>query len=431
MQGARLRGFHFFQAGSVRVLRASLVFSLVGLGAPAMAVVTTSNEQQIANSVFGNLSTWGQVPPPAANNFAQPIPIGMGARALGMGEAVTALSDDLSAGWWNPAGLVQTDKNEIQWMGGDRENDSPYTGFFAANYMLQNRMNFALSYERPYNPVGAYPDVITGTYTGATHFSGSGGPASVTVCQVCPQGEKINWFNIPDTAVQTYLANLYRQYINPAYQDDTIELTYATPLSPDDNLSLGINVKYYFNDHDYAANGQVLDNVSGYGVDLGIMYRYPMRRYGREFSVGLDLRDLASQVRFSPPANAADNAREQTLPTIATLGVAWQTNEYFTRQDLNLTADYTYINDPAFNSEQDHKFNVGAEIWFFKHRLAPRAGYEIYFNQQSSRPTLGISFRTADKPTKDGLGLDYAYMFPAENENTAMSWFSLSYRWGG
>jgi hypothetical protein len=419
----------------VRALGAALLASLFAFS--PLAALNTQNEQQIANSVFGNLSTDTQVPPPAANNFAQPLPIGMGARALGMGEAFTGLADDLSAIWWNPAGLVQTEKNEVQWMGGDHVTDELDTGFAAANYMLQNHMNFAISYERPYNPIGAYPNVITGQYFGATHFSGNvTNPPSVTVGTTT--GQSISWFNIPSTSVQAYLAELYREYINPAYQDDTVTLTYATPLSPDDNLSLGVNLKYYFQDGDYKANNQYIDTVGGYGLDLGVMYRYPMRQWGKQFSVGLDLRDLASQVSFTQPANSMldpgstqSSGRQETLPTTATLGIAWQTNEYFTRQELNLTADYSYVNDAALGSEDDQRFNVGGEMWFFRHRLAARAGYEIYFDQQESRPTLGLSFRTADKPEKDGLGLDYAYMFPAENENTAMNWFSLSWRWGG
>ncbi|HTB22751.1 MAG TPA: hypothetical protein VK914_08605 [bacterium] len=393
-----------------------------------LRAIATTNEQQIANSVFGNLSTDTDVPPPPANNFAQPLPIGMGARALGMGEAFTGLSDDISAIWWNPAGLVQTEKNEIQWMGGDHVTDEIDTGFVAADYMLQNHMNFGISYERPYNPVGAYPTVITGTYFGATHYTGTGGPTSVTVGNNGSTGQQIGWFNIGNTAVQAYLAELYREYINPAFQDDTVTLTYATPLSPDNNLSMGINLKYYFQDGDYTANNTLLDKVSGYGVDLGVMYRYPMMEWGREFSVGLDLRDLASQVNFD---NGSGSGRQETLPTTATLGLAWQTNEYFTRQELNLTVDYSYVNDPALDTEDDQRFNLGAEMWFFRHRLAARGGYEIYFDQQESRPTLGLGFRTADKPSKDGLGLDYAYMFPAENDKTAMNWFSLSYRWGG
>jgi len=39
--------------------------------------------------------------------------LGIGARALGMGRAFTGLSDDFSALYWNPAGLVQQDKVEF------------------------------------------------------------------------------------------------------------------------------------------------------------------------------------------------------------------------------------------------------------------------------------------------------------------------------
>ena len=39
--------------------------------------------------------------------------------------------------------------------------------------------------------------------------------------------------------------------------------------------------------------------------------------------------------------------------------------------------------------------NLGGEMWFFKKRLAPRAGYSMLFNRQLSRATLGISFRMA------------------------------------
>lgn len=39
--------------------------------------------------------------------------IGYGARALALGEAYTAVADDLSALYWNPAGLVQLNGNEV------------------------------------------------------------------------------------------------------------------------------------------------------------------------------------------------------------------------------------------------------------------------------------------------------------------------------
>ena len=43
----------------------------------------------------------------AAFPFEEARPLYVGARALGMGNAFTAVADDATAGFWNPAGLIQ------------------------------------------------------------------------------------------------------------------------------------------------------------------------------------------------------------------------------------------------------------------------------------------------------------------------------------
>jgi hypothetical protein len=356
----------------------ALAVSVVTSHAYAASNIVAANDREAANQVWGNISTWGQADPPPANHFSFPIPVGMGARPLGMGEAFTALADELATIWWNPAGLVQTEKNEVHWMAGDRLTDAPFTGFFAANYMLQNRMNFALSYMRPYHPTGFYPDVIAGTYEGFSKWTGT--PSGILTIPGVP-GTKTQFFDIGDTAVQDFLKKAYRAYIQPPFQENIFAFTYASPLSPDNNLSMGINVKYLFNDANYRSDEQLLNEVSGYGVDLGFLYRYPMRKWGREFAVGLNLKDIAGQVRFNTDPGAG---REVTLPSVSTLGIAWKTNEYFTRSDLNLAADLVYINDPSFDDNANRRINLGGEMWFFKKRLAPRAGYSLLFNRQPS-----------------------------------------------
>ena len=348
------------------------------------------------------------------------------------------MADDLGAIWWNPAGLVQMDKNQVEWEGGDRESGIPYTGFFVANYMLQNRMNFALSYSRPYHDLGAIPSVNSGTYqstalpgfTGWTKLppGGLGTPSGPGILTIPGGGASVKFTDINDTAVQAFLKQLYRLYINPAFQEDVLAFTYATPLSPDNDLSLGINIKYYMNDGNYTADNKVLNSVSGYGVDLGFLYRYPMRKWGREFAAALNIQNVAAQVRFNDNPGAG---REVTLPQIATLGFAWKTVEYITRSDMNLTMDFVYIGDPSFDDNANRRLNLGGEMWFFKHRLSPRLGYSMFFNRQMSRPTVGISFRTLQLPDKAAMGLDYAYLFPADNETTAQNWFSLNFWWGG
>src|SRR3954470_5013694 len=144
------------------------VLSVLIMSARLGAVTANqASDRDLANQIWGNPQNWAQPAGshPNASYFDHPIPIGMGARALGMGEAFTAIADDISAIWWNPAGLIHMPHNEVTWMGGDRVMTAyPYTGFFAASYMLENHMVFALSLQRPYHPIGRYPDLLAGSY---------------------------------------------------------------------------------------------------------------------------------------------------------------------------------------------------------------------------------------------------------------------------
>ena len=44
------------------------------------------------------------------------LKMGVGARALGMGSAFTAVADDSTASFWNPAGLAKMKKPEASFM---------------------------------------------------------------------------------------------------------------------------------------------------------------------------------------------------------------------------------------------------------------------------------------------------------------------------
>ncbi len=49
----------------------------------------------------------------AGTAAAQFLKIGVGARAIGMGEAFTAMADDAEALYWNPAGMILAEKNRV------------------------------------------------------------------------------------------------------------------------------------------------------------------------------------------------------------------------------------------------------------------------------------------------------------------------------
>lgn len=61
-----------------------------------------------------------------ANDF---LSIGVGGRALGMGSAYTSVANDVTAGYWNPAGLARLKYPEIMLM-----HDQRYAGAVSFNY---------------------------------------------------------------------------------------------------------------------------------------------------------------------------------------------------------------------------------------------------------------------------------------------------------
>lgn len=60
-------------------------------------------------------TSFAQLAPPSIN--AVPLPVGSGARALGLGGAFIAVADDATAASWNPGGLTQLEKPEISVVG--------------------------------------------------------------------------------------------------------------------------------------------------------------------------------------------------------------------------------------------------------------------------------------------------------------------------
>jgi hypothetical protein len=54
--------------------------------------------------IAGNVAVWGQRAPKYSNEF---LNIGVGARAAGMGNAQVGIVSDVTAGYWNPAGLTE------------------------------------------------------------------------------------------------------------------------------------------------------------------------------------------------------------------------------------------------------------------------------------------------------------------------------------
>lgn len=62
------------------------------------------------------LAALAATPATATKYAGEFLTYGVGARALGMGGAFSAVADDVTAAYWNPAGLATLDRNEVNFM---------------------------------------------------------------------------------------------------------------------------------------------------------------------------------------------------------------------------------------------------------------------------------------------------------------------------
>ncbi len=160
--------------------------------------------------------------------------LGVGVRAMGLSGAFTAIADDPSAGYWNPAGLVQVEQPEIMGMFGSYFNDKDRNLYLAFHYPLENDIHLALSTNNLF-----YTDIPGGD---ENQFSGS--------------------VAIPVEFVK------------------------------EKKLLLGVSFTYFLAD---LGNGNGL--AQGRGVDLGLLFRNPFKD-DTEIRAGLVLSNISSTARF-------------------------------------------------------------------------------------------------------------------------------------
>jgi len=156
------------------------------------------------------------------------------ARAIGMGEAFTAIADDYSACYFNPAGLVQIRQKELGTM---------YVDLYSLGLLKQSFLSFVES------------------NTGM----GAGG---------------ISWSQLSaDLEPEEWNYNLFSySYAQSLFQDKLIA-------SKKVSGSWGINLKYLKQTTSWGNGG-------GYGLDIGFLI------WGRSISAGINIQELISQIEW-------------------------------------------------------------------------------------------------------------------------------------
>lgn len=322
----------------------------------------------------------------AATNESQAAVLSLlvepGAKQAAMGEAYTAISDDASAGFYNPAGLA--------FQGKEKRN----LQFMHTNWLpkLADDMYFE--------------------YLGyAQHFEGWGNFAFNLV-----------YFNMGEQVITNSTSS------DPIGTFSSFELiasgSYGATMT--ENLSLGLTLKAIYSK--LADSGQEAEKGKGVGstfaLDLGAMYKTPVKG----LTLGATIHNIGPKISY------IDVSQADPLPLNFVLGAAYTPIESEFNK-LTFVADIYkplvtrnaspvealvkgwYDEDDEF---EQLDFRGGAE-YVYNNFMALRAGYTLDKDGELKSPTFGVGI------IYDKLNVDIAYYAGSDNPMQDSMRFSFAY----
>lgn len=303
---------------------------------------------------------FGAIFPKAGTAGLQFLKLGVDARAIGMGEAYTAVSDDISSVYWNPAGLALTDNNQVMFSHTNWFADINHEFFAASRYTYYGVFALNVSFLHM-----DQMDITTEDLFG-------------------PTGETFSPYNL------------------------AVGLTYASQFT--DRFAFGFTGKFLRESLGWESQ----HTVNGVSVDVGTVYNTGWRN----FIIGMSLRNFGPDLEYTidndddglfdeDPFDLIDNDgdglvdedREEypfKLPMNFSLAIA---------MDLYRSGNNALISSVQLDNCVDRKetWNVGAE-----YKMGPfaiRGGYQ--FNYDAAGMSLGFGWRI---PVNFAIiDLDYAY----------------------
>ncbi len=285
------------------------------------------------------------------------LKIGVDARAIGMGEAYTAVTNDISSVYWNPAGLALKSQDQVfishtEWVANIRYE-----------YLAVSRVT------------------TMGTFAFSTGFLYT------------------DWM---DVTTEDIFGPTGEQFMS---SDLFVGLTYSNSFT--EKFSFGFTVKYLRENLDE-------DSVNGVSVDLGSLYNTGWKN----ITIGMALRNFGPDLKYEldndndgkldeDPFDLLDNdgdglidedRQEDTfkIPMNFSLGIS---------ADLYRVQNQTLIASAQLDNcvDREETYNVGLEYRLAQFRL--RSGYQFNYDAASYSAGLGWTIPTSFAI----IDLDYSY----------------------
>ncbi len=279
------------------------------------------------------------------------LALGVGGRQLGMGGAAVALTNDVTSGYWNPAGLVAINYPQLTFMHAENFGGIVGYDYAAFAFPFQTNKSFAISVIRL--GVADVPDTRAVWDDSRNDFTDDAKRLGVDML--------ISRFNAADYAVM---------------------LSYAATSTK--NFSYGINAKVIYR------NIGSFASAKGIGFDVGLLYQT-----SQGILLGASVQDVTTTlVSWS-------TGRNELIAPTAKLGAGYIIDALYGRLTLGADTDVRFEGRKStanFNvGNISFNFRGGAE-YAYKDVVALRLGID-----DIGRLTLGAGIKLSK------LNIDYAF----------------------
>lgn len=312
-------------------------------------------------------------PPKYSNDFMY---IGVGAHNFGKGNAVVATVDDITAGYWNPAGLVRIPTN--------------------LQFSFMHNEYFAGIAKYDYAGI-AFP-LDSNKHALGLNFMRFGVDDIPNTLDLIDADGSVNYDNVRNFSVGNY----------------GILVSYAYKIIP--NLSVGVTTKIVHN----KAGG--FAKSWGFGVDIGAMYKI------KDWQIGLTVKDITTtfnawsfnftekekQILAQTDNVIPKSSTEITLPRIQ-FGVAYS-KMFKDKIELKAEIDWELTTDGERNTlvstkkiSMDPRVGVELGLWKIFYIRGGVSNFQKMYNTNGKKtftvqPNIGAGFRF-----RNFVYVDYAY----------------------